>query len=349
MVASTRDMKRWLTMAAAAVVGLFSAFPASANDCGGGTRATALIVDDLDVDGDLSDWPEGLVEHQVGGPAPSRFWVVWSPETDRVYVGIEVEDSQSVIGRNWSSTDATEVFTWGGDPTGSPACEPHGGSRNPIQFAFVPGAGEYVRGCGNPCAKIGSEGHVNPTSQGVRVAWSRRGNTTAYEWALPVFEDYHKGPIELTPGRGIGFDVVITDSDGGRSTLTPWGNPSTQKYNSPGYVATLVLSEERARHPIWSWLADAASATGRFALYGFGLAAVIAVGLAARSVVNGAGRHSGAPGLAGAPRNGHPGRADRLEREVRPPGGEARRARRFRQRRRREPCRSDRSPITRVR
>ena len=181
------------------------------------------------------------------------------------------------------------MFTWGGDPTGSRACEPHGGSRNPIQFAFVPGAGEYVPGCGNPCAKIGRQGHVDPTSQGVRVAWSRRGNTTVYEWALPVFEDYHKGPIELTPDRGIGFDVVITDSDGGRSTLTPWGNPSTQKYNSPRYVATLLLSEERARHPIWSWLADAASATGRFALYGFGLAAVIAVGLVVRSVVNGGG------------------------------------------------------------
>jgi hypothetical protein len=280
-------MMPWLTIATLALLGLLQPEPASARGCGDGATATALLVDELDVDGDLSDWPPDLEVYRVGGRSPASFRVVYSDETDLVYVGLEVEDDINVAGGAWHSTDGVEVFTWGGDPSDG-KCEPRGGSSNPIQFAVVPGAGEYVPGCGNPCAKMGSGGHADPREQGALAAWRRKDEVTVYEWAVPVFEDYRKGPIELHP-RAIGFDIIITENDRGGYHWKPWGNPNGRKFDSPTHVATLVLSEKRADSPLSAWLGHAAHVVGRLGLYGIGLAALICGVLIVRSAVNGRG------------------------------------------------------------
>lgn len=268
------------------------AAPALAARCGEGKQATALIVDDLDIDGDLSDWPSDLERHHIGGSAPATFRVAWSPETDRIFVAIEVEDDVIILGNTWTQTDAVEVYTWGGDPTGDQPCEPRGHWFNPIQFAAVPGPpGEYIRGCGNPCAA--GPDRTDPTRFGTRAAWRKEGKTLSYEWALPVFGDFRQGSIELTAGRGIGFDVVVVDHNGGSFNWTPWGNPATTKFASPQNVATLVLSGESADSPVWAWLGDVTRAVGRFFLYGVGLVALVVGGLVARGAIRGRGGASG--------------------------------------------------------
>ena len=107
---------------------------AQANCAARGVRAPARLLGAPPIDGDLSDWPD-LGRHSVGGSAPASFRVAYSPETDRGYLAIEVEDDDLVVGGRWNVTDAADIYTWGGDPT--QGCRSNRQS-NPIQWAVVP-------------------------------------------------------------------------------------------------------------------------------------------------------------------------------------------------------------------
>lgn len=245
-------------------------------------RATALIMDAPTIDGDLSDWPGGLQVHNIGGTAPATFRVGYSPDADRIYVAIEVEDDMHVVGTNWANTDATDIYTWGGS---AGKCKAKKGHELPVQFAMVPGPGEYNPGCGNPCAYAIATGKTQAGERGAQAAWHRSGNITTYEWSVPVFGDVRQAPQDLAPGRQVGFDIIVTDHDA--DPHYRWharANPEGQKFLSPANVATLVLSGERATSP-WDALAGAASIAGRLGLICVALLAVVVGGTTVRRKV----------------------------------------------------------------
>ncbi len=257
---------------------------AQANCADRGVRATALIIDPPTIDGDLSDWPD-LVRHSVGGSAPASFRVAYSPETDRVYLAIEVEDDDLVVGGRWNVTDAADIYTWGGDPT--QGCRSNRQS-NPIQWAVVPGAGEYNPGCGNPCAYHLSSGPVAAVGKGADAAWRRTGNMIIYEASVPVYDEFRGDPVALKPGGTIGFDLLIVDHDHDHAyKWEAWGNPEGSKFQSPSRVVPLTLSPERATSPLWDALGTVASWAGQFALYCIGLVALVAAGTGLRRTVAG--------------------------------------------------------------
>ncbi|HJP29562.1 MAG TPA: sugar-binding protein [Candidatus Latescibacteria bacterium] len=264
------------------VAALLAATSAQA-DCGeAGLKATALIMDPPTIDGDLSDWPE-LRTHAIGGTAPSTFRVGYSPETDRVYVAVEVEDDEHVVGGRWDRTDAADIYTWGGDVK---RCRSGGRFENPMQFSVVAGDGEYVPNCGNPCAYSKGVQHVVATEKLANVAWHRVGATTIYEWEVPVYKDVRRDPISLSSGQQVGFDIIVSDHDGdGRYKWRAWGKPAANKWSNPTHVATLILSPERAESPLWSGLGKAAGVLGKLALYGLGLVALVGAGAGVRRVV----------------------------------------------------------------
>ncbi|MFT5373379.1 MAG: hypothetical protein ACI906_000194, partial [Candidatus Latescibacterota bacterium] len=108
--------------------------------------ARAEVLRTIQIDGDLSDWPDGMVRyplrtkvitHNTGlehadldasDDLSPQFRVGYDPDENLIYVAIEVRDDQVVVGTNYDNTDATEVYVNGNDDW-------------PMQYAVVPGGG----------------------------------------------------------------------------------------------------------------------------------------------------------------------------------------------------------------
>ena len=73
-----------------------------------GAVAVAVPVEGISIDGDLSDWPDGMTRYAIaivgGGPAPetpddcaAHFRVGYNSREDALYVGVEVQDDDIVL------------------------------------------------------------------------------------------------------------------------------------------------------------------------------------------------------------------------------------------------------------
>ena len=152
-------------------------------------EAEALILTDVQIDGDLSDWPDGMRQYAVGnapaayagarvdGPADlsARFMVGHDPDQDLLYIAVIVRDDDLVIGHGVMSTDACELYIHPGE----------GHSGGPAQYVLVPGPGDYGGNRQNPRIPRGAPQAL--------AAYSRSGDTTIYEWAVGVPGD--GGPV----------------------------------------------------------------------------------------------------------------------------------------------------------
>ena len=147
--------------------------------------ARAVVLRNIQIDGDLSDWPDDLVRYPMrtkvhvrntglenadlneSADLSPQFRVGYSPDENLIYVAVEVRDDQMVIGNNYDATDAVEVYV-----------NRHEGRH--MQYAVVPGAGgSYNRGGPNPHLY---QGVIHQTR--TQVAHSRHGDRTVYEWAI---------------------------------------------------------------------------------------------------------------------------------------------------------------------
>ncbi len=218
--------------------------------------ARAEVLRTIQIDGDLSDWPAGMVryplrtkviaqntglEHGDLGESADlspSFRVGYDPDENLIYVAVEVRDDQLVIGNNYDNTDAMEVYVNGNDEW-------------PMQYAVVPGGGgSYNFGGPNPHLY---QGDIHETR--TRVAYGRRGDVTVYEWALEAFDEYPDRPMELTPGRKLLFDVVAIDRDPGEEGygFVAWGPNNSQKYGGANRVGRLELGGSSAQQSAW-WM-----------------------------------------------------------------------------------------------
>ena len=171
------------------------------------------------VDGDLSDWPEGLVSYPVNSPgiwadAPSDsadheawFRVGHNVEENAIYVAVEVRDESIVIDSTdtWNSQDGVEVFI-------------------ELSHGDLPNTQVAVRGINVPDPQDGNRHR--------EVSWSRRDNRHVYEWKLDV-ESWGDGEVQVGPGQAFGFDVAVIDRDGdGSFSWMAWGPVEAQKFGS---------------------------------------------------------------------------------------------------------------------
>ncbi len=206
--------------------------------------ARAVVLRNIQIDGDLSDWPDDLVRYPMrtkvhvrntglenadlneSADLSPQFRVGYNPDENLIYVAVEVRDDQVVLGNNYDVTDAVEVYV----------------DRNedePMQYAVVPGpGGSYNRGGPNPYLY---RGDIYQTR--TQVAHRRHGDVTVYEWALEAFDDYPDRPMQLTPGRKLLFDVVAIDRDPGEDGygFVAWGPNHPNKYDGANRVGRLEL------------------------------------------------------------------------------------------------------------
>ena len=151
--------------------------------------AMAMRLEDVDIDGDLGDWPRGMPTYpirsnaQAYGPtdldgvdldssqdlSPS-FMVGYDPDEAILYLGVRARDDELVVGRGAQATDACEVYVSGR------------GSTPVLQYALVPGKGQY--GGGSRANPVMLRDDIGRTS--TRAAYQRRGDYTTYEWAIDV-------------------------------------------------------------------------------------------------------------------------------------------------------------------
>ena len=225
---------------AALVAGLATA--ATAHNAG--FTAFAVPIDDIEVDGSLRDWPDAVPTYRVESvlkgfpsydgddPTPTdltaRFRVGWSPDAQRLFVGVEVRDDRVLLGNNPSGTDALELYIDGSH-----------GRQDPQQYLMFPGDATYaIFGTSrNPTLNRGDIDHA-----GAMGAWATHGDTIVYEWSLQLFQAYPEGRIRLEAGQRVGLDVVAVDKDesGRGATWLSW-SPGPGKVTNSRRLGNVVL------------------------------------------------------------------------------------------------------------
>lgn len=199
--------------------------PATAHK--GSFTALAAPIDSITVDGVLDDWPTGLPVYRLESvlkgypgydgedPEPedltARFRVAWNEDAQRLYVGIEVRDDRVEMGSTPSGTDAIELYLDGSH-----------GRQDPQQYLMFPGDGATYQIFGTSANPTLNRGDID-LAQG-RGAWSTRGDTTVYEWALRPFASYPDTVLPLAARVRFGFDLVAVDKDeaGRGATWMSW-------------------------------------------------------------------------------------------------------------------------------
>ena len=151
-----------------------------------GAVAIAVPVEGITVDGDLSDWPEGLAQYPIEMSAfgalmrdrddlAASFRVGHGLRTGHLYVGVETVDQSTVVDAmhpdHWWTQDGCEVFL-----AASHSDAPH-------QYVLYGGSERW--------------------ESDVTAAARRTGRRHTYEWRIPLEAD----------GGIVGFDITIHDKD----------------------------------------------------------------------------------------------------------------------------------------
>ncbi len=198
-----------------------------------GTAALAGPLEAIAVDGDLSDWPEGLKVYpltrrgagnppQDGDDFSGSFRLGHDLKRGKLYVAVEVVDESTFIDTvsdAWDASDGCEIYFDDYLPHGKKA------PSQPLQHVIY--------------------GRARPVPQGSdERAVRRTGTKHVYEWAINL------------KGRGlgdvVGFDIAVLDRDtDGSFTWTSWG-PETVKAQSRDRVGDVKLVED-AEHAVIDW------------------------------------------------------------------------------------------------
>jgi hypothetical protein len=166
------------------------------------------------VDGDISDWADAawwpLDIAYYGAPtdvSSARFALKWNALTQKVYVFVEVTDSDHVFSNSyisWDASDRLEIYCQG-NPVGGTGW---GGIYDAAQQYYVaPGTS------GNSWARW-AYGQTLASDVGLAYAIRVTGDKIVYEAAVSVFENYggfNRTSTVLKPlavDAEIGFDIV---------------------------------------------------------------------------------------------------------------------------------------------
>jgi|GEM_PF-1237096 len=192
---------------------LLCALPAAAHN---GRVVLAYPVENITLDGDLSDWPANLTSYPIdtpqAGPPPrdvddfeGSFRVGYNLAENAFYLAIKIRDESIVLdGEDWVDL----VY-----PSARDACTP---IINLDQDTFDSAVNFYPTW---PVV-VGDERHA--MTAGTEVAFARDDQAHYYEWRVSAgqIED----PMVLSPGHVIGLMVGLWDRDAdGSSSFMSWG------------------------------------------------------------------------------------------------------------------------------
>ena len=240
----------------------------------GAATAIAIPLKDIEIDGKLDDWPtKSMVKHYIlnlatdpksfngydrtslvgvdlsaSADLSAYFMVGYETnvdlEYDLVYVAVVVRDDKLVARfDHYLTTDATEVYVDGAHAEKRlpdlPGAKFDASQMAALQFAAVPGDGPaYGSPDGNP--SMFGEG-VEETH--ARMAYSRNGDLTVYEFAIQPYDRYPDRPTVLLPGKRIGFDVAVVDkdSDTDKPSWVCWGPLTGSKFFNADTLGDLII------------------------------------------------------------------------------------------------------------
>jgi len=230
-----------------------------------GSTACAVPVDGIKIDGNLDDWPEGMVRYRILTNAEpygdtdlkdadltkspdlnAWFMVGYSVGEQLLYVAVRVQDDVLIDGgRDPWSNDACEVYV-DGDNSGGVSDEMGvSASKLPaLQYVAIPGKGHYGIGESNP-SMYGADVSLTRT----KYAFSRKGDVTVHEWAVQSYDQHPDKPTEIKVGERLGFDVVVVDKDTRKdaSAWVCWAAFGAVKFCNANLLGDLVLLEGPAK------------------------------------------------------------------------------------------------------
>ena len=204
-----------------------------------GNLALVRPVEDIRVDGDLSDWPAGMntypvllteygVEPQDERDFQAFFRAGYSRSENALYVGVEVMDDSVVVsgveGAEWNSYDGCEVFVH---------LKSRGWNFGVVQFAAY-GNNRMLRG-------IGNTGELEYT---IVEMW-RGEKRHVYEWKIDIGR-MSQGQLELEADVEIGFDLAVIDRDGAGDKVSwmAWGTGSGKRFAVGQVGLALMVAED---------------------------------------------------------------------------------------------------------
>ena len=200
-----------------------------------GAVAIAAPVERIAIDGDLSDWPEGMrtypVARTIGGDSPrgesdfrASFRLGYSVAEDALFVAVEVEDDSAVIeGQTGIQHDGCEIYF---DPE-------HGEESSSVLQPRIWGRER----------KVAYNGDDAGWKQ-IELAVARLEGGVVYEWRVDR-AGLFQAPSALYPGRSFGLDVVVYDRDeDGTFTTMAWGaGPSKYREEDAHSRGDAILAE----------------------------------------------------------------------------------------------------------
>ena len=200
-------------------------FDASAHN---GAVASAVPINNITIDGDLSDWPESMWQYQITkvdcGRQPGsaedlsgHFRVGYDESKQMLYVAVKVTDESLTMRRApagaWME-DGCSIYV----------------DRHRLNDGFH--VEQYFQ-CGKDLQRHGAAQEWAGAAS-AKLVVGQTGNQRIYEWQIPLDED-------AGPGQTLGFDVDITDKDeDGSFTWMAWGK-GTQKVHFPSRIGHLHL------------------------------------------------------------------------------------------------------------
>ena len=195
-----------------------------------GAVSIAYPIDTISVDGDLSDWPQGLPSYAIArtefGDEPhgktdlsGHFRIGYDVKNSALYVAVEVIDDSNVAGpgSQWDAQDGCDVYLDRGHLEKGSSVE---------QYAQL----------GSRLAAIGQQAAKERVVVGVK----RVGSNRVYEWSIH---------LDDTPaaGQAFGLDVALSDKDADDSfSWLSWGK-GTQKVASSDRCGYMLLVDTSAK------------------------------------------------------------------------------------------------------
>jgi len=189
-------------------------------------------VEGITVDGDFSDWPEGMREYLIESAGfeesfvppnnsldfQGSFRIGFNEEENALYIALEVQDESQVITEgNFYYLDGCEIYLDVMHMKGIPSN---------LQLGLW----------GKKRAGVGSEGKWEYVSLEIQ----RKDTHYYYEWRISVAE-MSEEEVHLSPDLAIGLDVVVTDRDeDGSFSWIAWGRGGA-KYRFTDRLGDVLL------------------------------------------------------------------------------------------------------------
>ena len=174
-----------------------------------GVLAVAPELGDITIDGDFSDWPEGLVHYPIENAAygepptgtadfDASFQIGYNRALQEVYVAVTVRDDHTVIDTTdgWNTQDGCEIYAYLNHrevPSSSQRA-----AYTSLQFSIY----------GDTRLTFGNTRLRAP----YQVEVQREGRTARYEWKIDVGA-LSMGNRLLQPNVALALDVIVIDKD----------------------------------------------------------------------------------------------------------------------------------------